>query len=129
LNPLASLGRNRASVGPGPGDARKHAAAKPTRDGRDRSSLLRDNLDLAERLSRRPGCSSLVGSRELLGRGPGLQSFPGRLELGLGRVEVPGLAHREPAGQVDGDIPEPDGRHPFVDEANPTDPLAISSTD
>jgi hypothetical protein len=44
-----------------------------------------------------------VGRRELLRRGPGLQSFPGRLELRLGRVEVLGRAHRESAGQMDGD--------------------------
>jgi len=74
-----SLGRNRASVGPGPGDARRHAAAKPTRDGRDGSSLLRDNLDLAERVV----VSDVVGSRELLRRGPGLQSFQVALNSAL----------------------------------------------
>ena len=35
-----------------------------------------------------PNVHRLVGRRELLRRGPGLQGFPGRLELRLGRVEV-----------------------------------------
>ena len=32
----------------------------------------------------------LVGRRDLFRRGPGLEGFPGRLELRLGRVEVRG---------------------------------------
>ena len=40
-----------------------------------------------------------VGRRELLRRGPGLQSFPGRLELRLGGVEILGRPMGSPPGR------------------------------
>jgi hypothetical protein len=67
----------------------------------------------------------IEGRRELFRRGPGLQGFPGRLELGLGRVEVLGRAHREPAGQVDDDVPQPDARYALLGETNPADALPV----
>jgi len=42
----------------------------------------------------------LVGRREPLGRGPGVQGFPGRLEFGLGGVDVAGRSHRHKARQI-----------------------------
>jgi hypothetical protein len=56
----------------------------------------------------------LIGRRKLLRRVPGLQGFPSDFKIGLGRVEVPSLAHREAAGKVEVDFPQPDGRHAFV---------------
>jgi hypothetical protein len=70
-----------------------------------------------------PNVHRFVGRRELLRRGPGLQSFPGRLELRLGRVEVLGRAPDKSAGQMDGDASKPDGWHVFVGEADPADAL------
>jgi hypothetical protein len=72
-----------------------------------------------------PNVQVLVGRREILRRGPGLQGYPGARELGLGRVEISGRAHGESAGEVDDDVPEPDARLALASEANPADALPV----
>jgi hypothetical protein len=67
--------------------------------------------------------SRMLIAREALWRGFGFQRRPGRLELGLGRVEVLGRAHRKAAVQVNGDAPQPPGRHAFGGKADPTNTL------
>src|SRR5258708_7372637 len=55
-----------------------------------------------------PNVQVLIRCRKLLRRGFGLQCFPGRVEVGLGRVEVFGRAHPKSSGQMNHDVPEPD---------------------
>ena len=47
------------------------------------------------------------------------------IAVGLGQPATGGTgrAHREPAGQEDGDAPEPDARHAFGGQTDPTDAL------
>jgi hypothetical protein len=70
----------------------------------------------------------IEGRGELFRRCPGLEGFPGRLEVGLGHVEVFGRAHRQPAGQVNHDVPQPDAGYALLGKADPADALLVVDT-
>jgi ketopantoate reductase len=56
----------------------------------DLDAAVNQSRPRTDRLVLAPNVHGLVGRRELLRRGSGLQRFPGRFELRLGRVEILG---------------------------------------
>ena len=66
----------------------------------------------------------LVGRGERLGRRARYQRQPGRSEFRFGGFEIAAGSHRQAAGEVNLDIPEPDAGIALGGETDPADALA-----
>ena len=86
INPLLVVAPTRDAA---PNSRKAHYEGEAQHVG-VRNAMARDDEGRSQMLPSAvvPNIHCLVGRREPLGRGSGLQGFPGRLELSLGCVEV-----------------------------------------